>query len=93
MNIAMEIITDNMYKKCIDRHNKVLISTHNMLNSRNQLLLIDFDLYSKTMDFRNSIFYLHIDSLPDYCSNRLKEFKDEIPVCIKHLDLFVLTSV
>ena len=89
----MEIITDNMYKSCVDGNNKILRSSHKMLNPRNQILLIDFDSYTKTMDFRNSIFYLHIDSLPDYCSNRLAEFKSEVPVCIKHLDLFVLTSV
>lgn len=89
----MEMITDNMYKLCMDKYSKVLLSTHKLLNPRNQILLIDFDMYSKTMDFRNSVFYLHIDSLPDYCSNRLADFKCETPVCIKHLDLFVLTSV
>ena len=87
------MITDNMYKVCMDRYQKILRSTHKMLNPRNQILLIDFDVYSKTMEFKNSIFYLHIDSLPGYCSSRLSDFKYEVPVCIKHLDLFVLTSV
>jgi hypothetical protein len=89
----MEVITDNMYMNFIWKHNDLLRSTQKTLN-RSQILLIDFDAYSVNVDghMLNSLFYVYKDALPDYCSNRLCEFEDNV-ICIKHLDLCVLTSV
>lgn len=91
--LQMEIITDNMYKNALDRWNKVLKSTQKHVNPRTQILLLDFDAYSKDMNIQNSLYYIHIDSLPDYASNRISDFETHPPICIKHLDLCVLTSV
>jgi len=92
-SLQMEILSDNQYKTAIDKNCKIIRSTHRTLNSRNQILLFDFDCYAKCRDFRNSLFYIYIDSLPDYCASRFPELKQEVPVCIKHLDSCVLTSV
>ena len=89
------MITDNMYKTAIDKHNKVIKSTQKHVNRRTQILLFDFDIYTqKGLDFKQSLFYVYIDSLPDYCSHRYCDFSEKCtPICIKHLDLCVLTSV
>ena len=90
----MEALSDNMYKQAIDDHRKVIISTMNAISKnqpkRNTMLLFDFDVYSKGVSFENSLFLVYIDSLPDYCSSRYHLY--ESCICIKHLDLFVLTS-
>jgi hypothetical protein len=89
----MEVITDNMYKSVVYRHNAKLKSTQMLINNRTQILLLDFDVYTKSnFDLRQSLFYIYIDSLPSYCMNRISEFEVP-PICIKHLDLCVLTSV
>ena len=88
----METITDNMYMNLIHKHSRLLLSTQKRLQ-RSQILLLDFDVYLKnrSSQINHCLFYVYKDSLPDYCSNRLHEFTS--PVCIKHLDLCVLTSV
>merc|ERR1711966_548799 len=87
----METITDNMYMNLIHKHSRLLLSTQKRLQ-RSQILLLDFDVYLKnrSSQINHCLFYVYKDSLPDYCSNRLHEFTS--PVCIKHLDLCVLTS-
>jgi hypothetical protein len=89
----MEVITNNIYLDAINKHRNVILSTQETL-SRGKIVLLDFDVYSKSVHDQliHSLFYVYKDNLPAYCSNRLKEFTHE-PICIKHLDLCVLTSV
>jgi len=89
----MEVLTDNIYQTLIDKYREEIIETGKIVNKRSQILFFDFDLYSKKTSFQNSLFYIYLDSLPDYCTSKLTNENDEIPICIKHLDLCVLTFV
>ncbi len=89
----MEILTNNIYKDAVDKHRDSIVSTHNQLNHRTQILLLDFDKYSKEFDLKNSMFYIHIDSLPSYCSSRYMINDNCIPLCIKHVNTYFLTFV
>lgn len=88
----MEVITNNMYLDVLNQHKDLIKSTQKTL-CHNQILLLDYDIYAKLKgEIGNSLYYIYKDSLPDYCSNRLQDFLTT-PVCLKHLDLCVLTSV
>jgi len=75
----------------VDKWQKMITSSSQQIQ-RNQIVIIDFDIYMKAQNLRDSIFYIYIDSLPITCTNRLKNFKEK-PIAIKHQDLYVLVSV
>lgn len=88
----MEVITDNMYLDTLNRHKHVIRCTQEKLK-HNQILLLDFDVYSKcNREIENSLYYVYKDCLPEYCSYKIQDFDNRV-ICIKHLDLCVLASV
>jgi hypothetical protein len=89
----MEIITDNMYKNAIDKCNEYINSCIRSINNRTQVVVFDFDVYVSSNDIYKSVFYTYIDNLPPYCSKRLNDLIGCAVICIKHLNVCLLTSV